>query len=446
MWMAGLATGLRLYGIDLAGADLIVGTSAGAIVAAVLAGGHDPSRLIEPRRPPAEVAVDQAALRAAMEALSDPGIERAAVARRAAAIGAAANTRSEQSHVSLMSAVVGQQAWPSEPQLRITATDAATGRLTVFDGAAGDSLARAVAASTAFPGIYPPVRVNGRTYIDGGVISPTNAGLAGAAQLLVVIAPLLHLTGARTLELEIARAGASATLTLAPDAAALRAFGPDLQAREPSRASYEAGVQQARAASDELAQLWPPTLASDASGRPNSPTQVKAARRCAPDCSQHRKENTMSTTAVPPGLRAAIPYLNVTDGEQAIGFYQQAFGASLEAKFPRPGGKLGHAQMRIGQAIFMFRDEYPEMGFLSPATVGGAPLNILVYVDDVHSLVEQAAAAGAKVVRPVEEQFHGDLMATLEDPFGYSWFFATHLEDISEAELERRSAQYEPQA
>ena len=154
----------------------------------------------------------------------------------------------------------------------------------------------------------------------------------------------------------------------------------------------------------------------------------------------------MSTTPVPAALSSAIPYLNVTDGEGAISFYEQAFGASLEAKFPRPGGKLGHAQMRIGQALFMFRDEYAEMGFMSPATVGGAPLNILVYVEDVHSFIRRASAAGAKVVRPVEEQFHGDLMATLEDPFGYSWFFATHVEDLGPDELERRSAKYDPQA
>jgi PhnB protein len=102
--------------------------------------------------------------------------------------------------------------------------------------------------------------------------------------------------------------------------------------------------------------------------------------------------------------------------------------------------------MRIGEALFMFRDEYPEMGFLSPASVGGAPLNILVYVENVHALVEQATAAGARVVRPVEAQFHGDLMATLEDPFGYSWFFATRVEEVSPAELERRSADYDPAA
>lgn len=153
----------------------------------------------------------------------------------------------------------------------------------------------------------------------------------------------------------------------------------------------------------------------------------------------------MQTTPIPPRFASAIPYLNVTDGERAISFYARAFGASLEARFPRPGGKLGHAEMRIGDALFMFRDEYPELGFLSPATVGGAPLNILVYVEDVHAFVERAVAAGARVIRPVEEQFHGDLMATLEDPFGYSWFFATHVEDLSPDELERRSAEYEPE-
>lgn len=149
---------------------------------------------------------------------------------------------------------------------------------------------------------------------------------------------------------------------------------------------------------------------------------------------------------IPAQYRSAIPYLNVPDGESAIDFYERAFGGRTDLRLTRPDGKLAHAEIRFGDALVMVREEIPELGFRSPRAIGGTPVQILVYVEDVEALVQRAKNAGAKVVRPVEEQFHGDFMATLEDPFGYQWFFATHVEDLGGEELAQRSTAYDPTA
>ena len=109
---------------------------------------------------------------------------------------------------------------------------------------------------------------------------------------------------------------------------------------------------------------------------------------------------------------------------------------------PLPDGKLGHAEFRIGDAPIMLADESPEMNFRGPQSIGGTPVNILVYVNDVDALIKQAEAAGAKALRPPEDQFYGDQMAALEDPFGHSWSFATHIEDVSPEELQKRMAEH----
>ena len=153
----------------------------------------------------------------------------------------------------------------------------------------------------------------------------------------------------------------------------------------------------------------------------------------------------MGVNPVPDKYRTAIPYLNVSDGDAAVAFYERAFGARIDARFSRPDGKLAHAEVRIGEALAMVRDEIPDLGFHSPASVGGTPIQILVYVEDAGATVERAEAAGARVVRPVEEQFHGDVMATVEDPFGYLWFVATHVEDIQPDDLAQRSSEYQPE-
>lgn len=151
---------------------------------------------------------------------------------------------------------------------------------------------------------------------------------------------------------------------------------------------------------------------------------------------------TDKVNPIPEDYRGATPYLNVKDGNRAIEFYKKAFGASEVTRIPRKDGKLGHGELRIGEALIMLRDEIPEMNFLSPQSIGGTPIQILIYVNDVDALVKQAEAAGAKVITPATEQFHGDRMVVLEDPFGYSWFFATHIEDLSPEEKKKRAADW----
>ncbi|MGH7823848.1 MAG: VOC family protein [Candidatus Binatia bacterium] len=143
---------------------------------------------------------------------------------------------------------------------------------------------------------------------------------------------------------------------------------------------------------------------------------------------------------IPEEYRGATPYLCVNDGARALEFYHKAFGAKEVMRMAMPGGKIGHAEVRIGDAPIMLADEYPEMNFRSPQSIGGTAVNILVYVNDVDALVKQAEAAGAKVRRPPADQFYGDRMATLEDPFGHSWSFATHIEDVSPEEMQKRAA------
>lgn len=133
----------------------------------------------------------------------------------------------------------------------------------------------------------------------------------------------------------------------------------------------------------------------------------------------------------PIAYRGAVPYLNVEDGWAAVEFYCNAFGAEKVVSLARTGGALAHAELRIGEAVFMVREEYPEYGYLGPRAIGGTPVNLLVYVPDVRAFAERAIAAGATVVRPVEMQFHGDLMTELEDPFGHSWFFASRVEPMT---------------
>lgn len=152
----------------------------------------------------------------------------------------------------------------------------------------------------------------------------------------------------------------------------------------------------------------------------------------------------MKVEPIPHEYRAAIPYLNVPDGDAAVDFYERAFGAHTAVRLARPDGRLAHAELRIGDAQVMVRTEIPELGFRAPARVGGTPTQILVYVEDAAAVVDRAWAAGANVVRPVEEQFHGDVMATVEDPFGHLWLFATHVEDVNSDDLADRSAEYEP--
>ncbi len=148
----------------------------------------------------------------------------------------------------------------------------------------------------------------------------------------------------------------------------------------------------------------------------------------------------MAVKPIPEGQQAAVPYLVVKDAAGAIDFYQRAFGATEDVRMVGPDKRVGHAEIKIGKAAIFLADEYPEMGFLSPKTIGPkrSPVGIHIYVEDVDALHKRAVAAGAKSLREPADQFYGDRNSQLEDPSGHLWFFATHKEDVSPAEMKKR--------
>jgi PhnB protein len=141
---------------------------------------------------------------------------------------------------------------------------------------------------------------------------------------------------------------------------------------------------------------------------------------------------------IPDGYHTLTPYLFIRGAADAIEFYKKAFGAIELFRMPRPDGRVGHAEIKIGDSPIMLADEHAEMGARSPQTVGGCPMLLHLYVPDVDALFAQAVAAGATVKRPIENQFYGDRSGGLEDPFGFTWYLATHIEDVSPEEMKRR--------
>lgn len=142
---------------------------------------------------------------------------------------------------------------------------------------------------------------------------------------------------------------------------------------------------------------------------------------------------------IPDGYNAVTPYLIVDGAAAAIEFYKKIFGAKEVMRMPAPGGRIGHAEVKIGDSHVMLADENPDMNARSPKSVGGSPISLLLYVDDVDKTVERAIAAGAKLKRPVADQFYGDRTGGIEDPFGHQWYVATHIEDVSPEEMQKRS-------
>jgi PhnB protein len=128
----------------------------------------------------------------------------------------------------------------------------------------------------------------------------------------------------------------------------------------------------------------------------------------------------------------------VKGGGDAIEFYKKAFGATEVLRMAAPDGKIGHAEIQIGDSRVMLADEFPEMGFLSPRTIGGTPVTMHLYVEDADATVSRATGAGAKVTRPVTDQFYGDRGGQVEDPFGHKWYVSTHKEDLTPEEIEKR--------
>jgi PhnB protein len=143
---------------------------------------------------------------------------------------------------------------------------------------------------------------------------------------------------------------------------------------------------------------------------------------------------------VPEGYHSVTPYLIVDGAARALDFYRQVFGATERMRMPGPGGKVGHAEITIGDSVIMLADEHPEMGARGPRAFGGSPVTVMLYVEDVDATVRSALAAGAKPVQPVTDKFYGDRSGTIEDPFGHQWHVSTHVEDVPPDEMARRAA------
>ena len=147
----------------------------------------------------------------------------------------------------------------------------------------------------------------------------------------------------------------------------------------------------------------------------------------------------MATKPIPDGYRTATPYLIIKGAADAIEFYKRAFGATELLRMADPQGRVGHAEIKIGDSVIMLADEHPAMGYRGPRSLGGSSVSILLYLEDVDGVFERAVKAGAKAQRPVADQFYGDRSGTLEDPFGHVWTVATHVEDVSPEEMRRRA-------
>lgn len=143
---------------------------------------------------------------------------------------------------------------------------------------------------------------------------------------------------------------------------------------------------------------------------------------------------------IPDGYHSITPYLIIKGAAQAIDYYKKAFGATEIMRMAGPDGTVGHAELKIGDSIFMMGDEMPEMGYRAPQ--GSVPVGLMLYVDDVDRIFKQAIAAGGRVDKEVQDQFYGDRSGTLYDPFGHMWTVATHKEDVSPEEMKKRMAKY----
>jgi PhnB protein len=148
----------------------------------------------------------------------------------------------------------------------------------------------------------------------------------------------------------------------------------------------------------------------------------------------------MKANYIPAGYHTATPYLIVNGAAQAIEFFKQTFGATEIMRMPAPGGKVGHAEIQIGDSRIMLADEFPEMDARGPQSIGGTPVSLMLYFEDCDAVTKRAVAAGAKIIRPLEDHFYGDRSGTILDPFGHKWTIATHKEDLSPEELRKRAA------
>lgn len=148
-----------------------------------------------------------------------------------------------------------------------------------------------------------------------------------------------------------------------------------------------------------------------------------------------------SVQPIPQGYPQVTPYLCVDGAAAAIDFYSTVFGTTERMRMPAPEGRIGHAELQLGDSVIMLADEAPEIGVRSPRSIGGTPVTLSVYVDDVDAVFDRAVRAGAIPLRAVETQFYGDRSGQFEDPFGHRWSVASHVEDVSPDEMARRAAE-----
>ena len=147
----------------------------------------------------------------------------------------------------------------------------------------------------------------------------------------------------------------------------------------------------------------------------------------------------MPVKPLPEGYHSVTPYLMIKGAAEAIGFYQRAFGATELFRLAQPNGQIGHAEIKVGDSTIMLADPCEQGAFRNPQSLGGSSVGLHVYVKDVDAQFAQALSAGAKAVKPVQDQFYGDRTGTLEDPFGHIWFLATHKEDLTPEEISQRA-------
>ena len=147
----------------------------------------------------------------------------------------------------------------------------------------------------------------------------------------------------------------------------------------------------------------------------------------------------MGVKPIPEGYHTATPYLVVDDAAEALEYYKKAFGAKERGRMEAPDGKIGHAEIQIGDSLVMLSDPFPQASTRTPKELGGTTASVFLYVEDVDKVVQRAVDAGATVTMEVEDQFWGDRFGTITDPFGHSWSVATHVEDVPPAEMAERA-------
>ncbi|NEW25746.1 patatin-like phospholipase family protein [Nocardia cyriacigeorgica] len=253
-WLVGLGVGLREAGIDLTRADRFVGTSAGAVVGSVLAGDGELSRLMAAERSDsAPVQYDSTVMMEITGLIGRQGQDPRQMRRRIGELALAARTGEPAEHIERIGALVGFADWP-DADLVITAIDAGTGELRPWTRDDVATLPQALAASTAVPGVFPPIPIDGSHYYDGGYRSSINADLAAGADVVVIMEPLAHVYPRSRADREH---GCGREISIVPDAGAIEAFGVDLFSTAALQPAYEAGVRQAAEAAARLKEVWP---------------------------------------------------------------------------------------------------------------------------------------------------------------------------------------------